>query len=209
MTFDDDDILGGKPTPSRPKKVVDETVSLKTADLHNVVGGVSVPWLMKAFRMGRGKVETALVECRPLGTHPNGGLYYDLAEAASYLVKPKKDLQALLKTITEKDLPHEMREGFWNAKIKEMKARAMGGDLWPTSAVMEVLSETFKTIKSTVQLWQDTIENQVGLTDEQRALIIELSDQLMSELNKALVQQAKSNATPSHIAELERAVEEA
>lgn len=199
-----DDLLG------RPRAAnVAPEVSLKTDDLHTVVGGVSISWLMRAFRMGRGKVETALRDCRPLGTHANGGLYFDLPEAASYLVRPKKDLRELLKTISDKDLPHEMREGFWNAKIKEMKARAMAGELWPTASVKEVFAESFKTIKSTVQLWADTVEQQEGLTDEQRKLIIELSDKLMVELHGALVKQAKNSATPSHIAELESAVEEA
>ncbi len=200
MHDDLDDLLGTRTI--RKKSADAEAFSTKTTDLHRVVGGVSVPWLMRAFRMGRGKVETALRECRPLGTHPNGGLIYDLAEAASYLVKPKHDLQALLKTITAKDLPEELREGFWSAKLKEQKFRVLAGELWPTPAVLEVFGETFQSIKSAVQLWTDTVEETVGVTDEQRDLLMKLSDMLLNEIRAKLVVQAKSNATESQLAEL-------
>lgn len=200
MTLDDDldDLLG----TSKPSKREPIEYSTKTTDVHRIVGGVSVPWIMRVFRMGRSKVEGLLADCRPLGTHPNGGLYYDLAEAAAYLVKPTRDMKAILKTITAKDLPDELREAFWSAKLKEQKFRVLAGELWPTPAVLEVFGEAFKSIKSAVQLWSDTVEESEGLTDAQRELIMTLSDKLLADIRKKLVEQARSNATESQLAEL-------
>lgn len=198
---DSDDLIGDIPDRVAPGRA--EKLSTRTVDVHRVVGGVSVPWLVKAFRMSRSKIEKALRDCRPIGTHANGGLYYDLPEAASFLVTPKKDLRDMLKSITAKDLPDELREGYWSAKLKEQKFRVLAGELWPTPAVLEVLGETFKTIKNTIQLWSETVDESVGLTDEQRDLVVKLCDRLQDDLYKALVLQAKSNATESQLAELD------
>jgi hypothetical protein len=198
-----DDLIGtAKPLPKR-----DEKVSLRTIDLHQVTRGVSIPWLVRVFRMGRAKVEMALRDCEPASTTPNGAPLYDLKEAAAYLVEPKKDFKDRLKSITAKDLPDELKETFWNAKLKEAKYRALAGELWTTPSVMEVLGETFKTIKSTAQLWTDTIEDTVSLTDKQRALQVKLVDRLLDNLHKALVKQAQSKATKSLLEELEGANE--
>lgn len=165
--------------------------------------GISVAQLAAYFRSNRKAVSEALEKCVPIRTDRSGALLYDFVEACSYLVQPKRDIRDFLRNITDKDLPPQMREGHWNAKIKEMKARAMAGDLWPTASVLEVLGETFKTIKTTTQLWVDEIDESHPLTNEQRDTLIKLVDKLMADIHQSLVTQARSTATESFARELD------
>ncbi len=162
-----------------------------------VAHGITVAQLASYFRTTRKVVQTKLESCEPIGTGRQGALLYNFVEAVGYLVPPKTKTRDWLKTITDKDLPQELREGFWNAKIKEMKARVMAGDLWPTASVLEVLGETFKTIKNTTQLWVDEIDEGSKLSNEQREILMRLVDKLRAELHQSLVAQASASATES------------
>lgn len=180
-----------------------EELGFSIGALDELKAGVSVTWLAKVFRMDRLRIQAALEKCPTVGMGHNGGNLYDVKTAASYLVE-SQSFEGQLLTIDPKRLPQRLQEGFWNARTKEMKARAMAGELWPTSKVLEVLGDTFQTIKSTVQLWADTIEEQIGeMTPEQRDALVALSDKLLDDINKSLVTQAKTKATPSWAAELD------
>jgi hypothetical protein len=202
-----DDILGLRPTKRARASEPEEKVSFKTEDVHQVTAGVSIPWLVKAFRMSRAKVEAALKDCPASGTHRNGGAYYDLPTAAAYLVTPKNN--GAPRKIEAKDLPLKLRDEYWSAKTRELKYRVLAGDLWPTASVLEVLGEAFKTIKMTTQLWTDTVEEQEGLTIPQRNLLVELADRLLDDMHQKLVEQAKSSATESFVKDLDNETEEA
>jgi hypothetical protein len=217
MSFDD--LLGDGPAIERPRgrgrqlgstnKPKPESAAdrndlhLKVETLHNVTSGVSITWLSKVFRMPRYKIEAALRECPVLRTAQGGTQLYDVSTAAKYLVEPTTNLDAFLQTIDAKKLPERLRESFWNAKIKEAKYRTMAGELWPSEAVLEVLCETFKTIKKTTQLWVDTIDETTGLTDAQRSALVLLVDRLQDDMHKSLVLQADGNVTESFLKDLD------
>ena len=74
--------------------------------------------------------------------------------------------------------------------------------MWRTDKVREVLGSTFQTIKFTIQLWADTVEREVELTEEQRQIIIRLADGLQKEIYDALLTQARENATGSQLSEM-------
>ncbi len=179
--------------------------SLKTKNLHQVMGGVSVPWLMQVFNMGRGKVEQLLAKggVRPVNTHRNGGVLYNLPDAAACLVTPKKDVEALIKSLKPSDLPINMQDGYWAAKLKEQKYRVQAGELWSTAAVMQVFGDTFKMMKTKIQLFPDTICESVGLSDEQRRVLQELLDDLLKEMMNELLRDETLNQTRSQLSELE------
>lgn len=182
----------------------DEALNLRIQDVQHVISGVSITWLSKVFRIGRTKVERALASCPIVAHGKNGSPIYDVKTAAAYLVESNIELTEYLKTIDAKQLPLHLRETYWNAKMKEMKARTMAGDLWPTEAVLNVLGDTFQMIKSTVQLWQDTLEQSLGeQAVEQRELIMKLSDSLLDDIHDALVKQAENKATPSWAVEMD------
>ena len=85
----------------------------------------------------------------------------------------------------------------------------MAGELWPTGRIQEVLGNTFLTIKSTVQLWADTIEEddqQQGKGDmlpEHRNAIIALSDKLLDDIHHSLLKQDSEQSTESWVSELD------
>lgn len=178
---------------------------LRTLAAHTVAAGVSIAWLQQAFRMGRIAVEKALAvgNCRPISSTRSGGALYDLPEAAACLVVPKTDLRAYLKTIKPSDLPEHMQEGFWNAKLKEQKFRELAGDLWPTESVLEVFATTFKAIKEQTQLWPDTLESAVNLTQIQHKALTFAIDQLLDDIRASLVKSAKTKRTASQLGEFD------
>lgn len=216
MTFEDllGDIAPVRRTRSarrnrevKVKPVVEEIVdrSPTVPDVVRVMNGVSIPWLCKAFGLTRGKVVESLVDCPVKDTTPNGAPKYDLAVAAAYLVKPIGDFEAYLKKIKPNQLPDNMRETYWNARLKEQKFRQIAGNLWPTNKVMEVLGETFKNIRTTTQLWVETIDETSGLTVQQRETLSDLVNDLLDNLHLRLQEQASEKATLSQLEELEDA----
>ncbi len=202
-------VLRKRGRPPTNKQLVDETAAdrnalgLDSRDSHKIASGVPIPWLVRVFRMPRQKLERALLNCPILRTTNSGTPVYDVKTAARYLIDMTPQMEAYLQTIKAADLPEKLRETYWNAKIKEAKYRVMAGELWPTQAVMDVLGETFKTIKKTTQLWADTIGETSELSDAQRALIIQLVDRLLDDTHQALVMQSRDNQTESHLAELD------
>lgn len=211
-----EDLLGDATAPEKrvwepgmrgrpPKNAERDKDSYKTDQIHQVTGGVSIPWLMGAFRMGRAKVLKLLDDggVRPMGTHKNGGAYYDLPEAAACLVTPKQDFKAFLKTLKPSDLPANMQESFWAAKLKEQKWRMQAGELWPTPAVMQVFSDTHKMIKTKVQLWPDTLIESAGMNDRQREVMHELLVDLLNDLANHLANDETVNETRNQLAEID------
>lgn len=209
-----DDIL----TPRRPARVptpeavhkldahlAETRFDLKTLAVHTVGAGVSIAWLMQGFRMGRVAVEKALAigNCRPISSTRSGGALYDLPQAAACLVVPKTDLRAYLKTLKPGDLPEHMQEGYWNARLKEQKFRELAGDLWPTESVLEVFASTFKAIKEQTQLWPDTLESAVNLTQTQHKALTYAVDQLLDDIRSQLVSISKKKRSPSQLGELD------
>ncbi len=175
----------------------------KTLSLSNVYGGVTVDWLTKAFNMSRKNVVEALRQCPHLQQFRNGGVTYDLKVAAAYLVKPERELSEMLTSLKADDLPEKLRESFWNAKIKEMKYRALAGELWPTESVMEIFSDTFQLIASKSRLWVDELEEVSELSDKHRKMLTDMVDELMLEIKKGLIERAKTQETGSYLSELD------
>jgi len=203
----------GRPKGSKASRTAadeqKDELNLGMQDTHHILAGVSITWLSRIFRMTPDRVKDALANCKPIGTGRNGGSVYDVQTAARYLVEPVKDVEDFLRGLDSKRLPTRMQEGYWNARIKEMKAKVMAGELWPTGRVQEVLGNTFLTIKSTVQLWADTIEEddqQQGKGDmlpEHRNAIIALSDKLLDDIHHSLLKQDSEQSTESWVSELD------
>lgn len=195
-----DDLLGN---PKKQNYGDGSDLNLKVNQVHGLERGITVTWLSKFLRMPRSQVVERLKDCPVIATVQNGGNLYDGPTAMRYLVEPKTDVDAYLQTIKADRLPEKLRETYWNAKIKEAKFRALAGELWPTQSVLDVFSETFKTIKNTTLLWADTIEEQHGLTDEQRALVVTLVDRLLDDIYATLVSNVNDNTTESFLATLD------
>lgn len=206
---DIDDLLGpapakkGRPTLAEAVQKRDEREATppkaKLLTFEDMRQGVSVAWLSAAFRLDSNTCRRRLLGCPKVGvTHGNTPLY-DFVEAASYLVKPKFDL----KTMKAKDLPPELQDTVWAARLKQQKWEEKAGQLWRTSAVLTVLGDAFMLIKNTMQLWTEDARLARTLTDDQRAALIEMVDGLQKDLHTELVGMAQAKATRSQLAELE------
>lgn len=198
-----DDILGDEDSAPTPPARFGRDFSLRMASVHEVQRGVTIPWLCQAFGMGRRDVERMLRQCPVLRRTGTNGKIYELAVAASYLVKPQISVEQYIKTIDAKDLPERLRKEFWTARLQEQKFRQKAGDLWATDDVLAVFGEVFKLVKNQSQLWSDSLETETGLTDEQRAILSDLVDDLMGKIFSMLGALKERKTTPSQLAEVE------
>lgn len=188
---------------SEEEQEVADTVSQNgNIDTVKVKHGVTVTWLAAIFGKSTEWVRRRLVDCPPV-SQSGKAFRYDIATAAEYLVDPKVDITKYLRDLKAADLPAQLQKEIWDARLKRQKWEALAGDLWHTRDVMAVLSSTFAIVKSSIQLWPDTVERQIALTDEQRELLIRLGDTLQDEVYQGLVDAAKQRSTRASIADAE------
>lgn len=180
----------------------------------DALGGVTVGWLASVFHMDVETVKRRLSDCPP--TNPGKmtgrgvqGRKYALKDAAPYLVPPKMSHADFLRSIKKSDLPPSMQQTYWSAKLAEQKWMENAGDLWRTQKVREVLGDTFQNLKFTLQLWPDTVRNEVGLSDQQQEILVRLADKLQGELYDALVRQMQDQQTGPQLDEHSKMVKEA
>lgn len=195
MLRDDSDIVGDAPAAA-------EDFSLRMQDVHAVLGGVSVPWLMKAFAIGRQTVEKKLRGCVPVGQGKHGTPLYDLKEAASFLVVPRVGLEEYVKSLKPDQLPERLRDSFWAAKLKEQRWEEKAGDLWRTAIVVSKLTGVLMSMRTRLQLIPEEVERHAGLSPKQRAAVVEVVDDIQSQIHQQLIEFAKKDDTRSQIAEL-------
>jgi len=178
------------------------------AGLHTdpAFSGVTVAWLAAVFGMDERTVKAKLKFCPVKRSRRRGrtmvSTFYSIKEAAAYLVTPAFSTADYLRAVKRCELPPALQQQIWDALLKRQKWEENAGQLWRTDKVREVLGTTFQTIKFTIQLWADTVEREVELTEEQRQVIIRLADGLQKEIYDALLTQAQENATGSQLSEM-------
>lgn len=178
----------------------------KTPDLEigvrENIAGVSIGWLSNIFRMDRQTVQKRLGACPVLRRGQGDVPLFDVGQAASFLIKPKINIEEWVKSLRPADLPPYLQSEFWDAQNKRQKWEENAGDLWRTDRVVEVFADVFKLIKETMQLWTDSIERKEGMTGEQRRLLMQMIDGMQDELYKKLIDFSKTQKTLNSAAEL-------
>lgn len=169
--------------------------------------GVTVSFLAQVFRMDANKVKRKLVNCpiketRQRGTTQTQHLY-DLATAAQYLVEPEIDPQEFIQSLRKEDLPPSLSTAYWDAALKRQRWEENAGQLWRTDTIRGAIGSMFQSIKFQIQLWADAIERQTGLTEEQRDILNEMTDELQANIYEAIRENAQQAMTRPQIAELE------
>lgn len=177
------------------------------------LGGVTIAFLAQVFKMDEKRVKRKLVNC-PVKQRRRRGVtqvqhLYDLATAASYLVDPKIDPEDIIKSLRKEDLPPSISTAYWDAQLKRQKWEEQAGQLWRTSTISAVIGSMFQTIKFTIQLWADTLEQQTGITEEQREVLNTLTDELQASMFGSLRENAEENMTKPQLAELDNMLERA
>lgn len=190
-------------TTARRRSRDDETPAPANYEaLHemDVQHGVTVGLLSKIFRMDPTTVKKKLRDCPPI-MQRKAGYIYDLKAAAQFLVTPIFDAGEYLKNMKASELPTHLQDEYWSAQVKRQKWEENAGHLWRTESVIEVLGDVMQKIKFAMQLWPDNVERAVGLSHEQRTMLISMADELQKEVHKGLMQMKMEKATPSTLAE--------
>lgn len=187
---------------------LDHHIRERRGDIEDVDRGVTVFWLAKHFGLQVSTVRQKLAGCPTVGKKAGGALYA-IKDAAGYLVKPKMNPEVLLRTMKPQDLPPALQQNFWAAAVARQKWEREAAELWHTADVMEAFSDVFKRIKFATQLWPDTIERMIGLTDDQRKLLVEQIDRLLDEIYLAVKDMAQEKSTPASVSRLEELLTEA
>lgn len=198
-TLPDDDIVG-VPAPAEDSV----NAIAKAPDLGLVVGGVSAAWLGHVFGMDKNTVKKRLSGC-PVAGMNRGTPHYLIRQAAAYLVTPKFDIEEYIKSVRAQDLPPHLNDTYWSALGKRQKVLMDAGETWDTSDVLDVFGRANIQIKSTVQLWVDEVERVQGLTDDQRAMLIRMSDGLLEDIHEIYVTEPEKCRTRSTIKEYDEA----
>jgi len=149
--------------------------------------GVTISDLAHVFHMDRRNVTEKIRNLKPSMLR-EGHPVYRIDEASRYLMDPLVDIEAYIKQLRPNDLPPLLLKEFWAGQLNKQKFDLNDENLWPTPDVMAVLAKVFKTLKQGVLLFADTIEAQTDLTEKQRRLITQLSDGLLVELHRTLVE---------------------
>lgn len=185
----------------------DKPSNVKALSTVDVQHGVTVGWLSTVFGMDPVNVRRKLRDCAPIMKR-KAGYVYDLKVAAQYLVRPVFNVEQYLKSMKPSELPTHLQDAYWSAMRKRQQWEAEAGMLWRTEAVMEVFGDVFQTIKFAMQLWPDTVDRALGLTPEQRTLLIGMADGLQTEIHKKLVEMPSLKRTPSTLSEAPLVIED-
>ncbi len=185
-----------------PKPIVAEDDD-SNLEMRSVLRGVTISWLANVFRMDYNTCKKKLVNCPELGKGKGNAPIFDLPQAAAFLVKPKVDINAFVRSLRPADLPPYLQSEFWEAQNKRQKWEENAGELWRTEKVVEVFGETFKLMKDTMNLWVDALERKSGITGDQRKMLTSEVDALQDELHKRLVDMQVQKKTKPSLSELD------
>jgi hypothetical protein len=207
--MDLDDLLG-EPRPKLRPGPKPDTAAPMTTSAEMAVKGVTTSWLQQVFRLDRLTVIKRLKTVQPVAFLTNGSPLYEVRIAAEHLLVPKADEAMILRSMRSQDLPNHINVAFQQAsKLREDALRAKrrneeeAGQLWRTERVLEVLVQTFKTIRDEMQLWVERLSENTDVTEDQRRRFMELVDDLQNQLHEKLVELPKKGRTESVRAEAE------
>jgi len=165
---------------------------------------VTQNFLALVFDMDPATVKKRLLTVKPVGFVGSGvqtRKLYDFKEACSYLVEPKIDLDAYIKSLDPAKLPNHINKMFWEAQRIRLKFMLEAGQAWRTEDVLARLGDACMLIKDRVQLWAETMREVCKLDDEQYARFVQMQNDLQNDLHALLVSAPERSTTRSIAAE--------
>lgn len=156
--------------------------------------GASISQLGKLFGMDNRTVTAKLTGLEPCGKRA-GHPIYAVKDAAPHLVEPMLDLDdietviAYVRKLDHTKLPKMLTKEFWTAMRAKQSFEEDAGDLWRTEKVIEVYSELVKAVRVPLVLAQDSVANEVELTERVQQIITSIIDGILEELHDAVVKQ--------------------
>lgn len=154
-----------------------------------LANGIAATTAGTLFGMAKEQVQQKLSGAKIVGRTRAGSPAYDFREVCQRLARPSPDqVIEYVKKMRPNDLPPIMQTAFWDAQNKRLKFERESGDLWRTDEIETVFAEVFKNFRMGALLFADTVARETGLTNQQRKIIEELSDTLLDEVRKALLE---------------------
>lgn len=173
-------------TPDAPVQVGNGKRDAITMD--ELLGGLPPTTLARIFGLTNDRARERLVAAKP-AAHVGGRPVYRIRDVARLFVKPNADDIALVIAKTSaRDLPPQLQKDFWAAQEARQKYEERAGKLWRSEVVSDAFMETFKTIRMTMNLMADAVERETALDAKQRATIIAITDDLLAELSRKLIE---------------------
>ena len=160
----------------------------RSADLNRfILHGATQSELADLFNMTPKAVQKRIAgKVQPV-SEERGSPLFPVAECAKYLVDADASkIEEALNTITPAKLPPQLQDVFWKAQLARQKFLEQRGDLWSTASVFEAITEILKELRQGVLAFEDTIEGETALTEEQRLIVRRMSDMLLVGLNRRL-----------------------
>jgi hypothetical protein len=162
-----------------------------------VHGGLPVTTLAQIFGLDTKDAQRRLVgKAMPVEDVKSKIVKYRLRDAAPHLIDVKFDVEAAIKKLPPSKIPPSLQDAFWKAQLSRQKFESNRGDLWATHRVIEIMATAFKTVRMQILMFVDTVQQREELSDPQRQLIEKLSDELLSGLQKSLVEEFELYAPP-------------
>lgn len=163
------------------------------------------------FRMEAATVLKRLADLEPKAWRPNARgrptPLYDRVEAAAYLVKPRIDLVAYLKSLNSNNIPPHINKTFWDAMNAREKWEYNAAHTWRDEDVQEVLGATAIAIREVSLLWIDQLPDKVSLTQENREALRAAVADLLNDIKRRLVDLPKQRRTLSKLASVDEHLE--
>lgn len=182
----------------RTRKPVDPAEGVKVSNgmrdavtMDELLGGLPTTHIARIFGVTNDRARERLVAATPAAL-VGGRPVYRIRDVARLFIKPNADdIAMVIAKTSARDLPPQLQKDFWAAQEARQKYEERAGKLWRAEVVSEAFMEAFKTIRMTMNLMADAVERETELSAKQRATIIAITDDLLAELSRNLIENPK------------------
>lgn len=163
--------------------------------------GASMSQICAIFGMDSRDVKTKINgQVKPIGMR-RGFPIFSIKEVAPYLVSPPYDLDEFIQRMNIADLPPILRKEYWAGLRSRQLYEKEAAELWPTTDVVDMVSELFKTLRMALLLARENVERETELSDRQRAIITSIIDNALEDAHAKIVSHFSKTESNSESAE--------
>lgn len=116
---------------------------------------------------------------------------YDIAEAASMIVRPGYEIEDFIRQMSPQELSPLLTKEFWNGQNARLNFEKNMGMHWPTEDVVAAFGELVNVVRMTALLVADDVDRETGLTDAQRLIIRRIMDAMVTTLRQNVEEKFK------------------
>lgn len=158
--------------------------------LRHMLSGLTAVELATLFRVKRPAMVEAVSTLKPVGKRGRTPTYA-VADVAPRIVEPALDIETYIKGLKPKDLPPALQKAFWDAQEARQSFEEKAGNLWHTHRVQAVIGQFVMLVRQRLVLATDQVDRMAPLTEEQRRVVQHLLDQLLTELQRSVIEAFK------------------